>query len=325
MAVGDKLFVADKPTLDNVKNLIGASGAAAGISTLFAYLARLEGLIGTGGGGGEPGDLSAVTTLIGTANPAEGSGDLSTLFKGLRLIADYVDTVETKIGTSWDAAGTSTLFARLAQIAGYTDQVEGYVDTLKTLIGTASPASGDLSTLFRGLKLIADYVDTLETKVGLNSDAAGSSTLFARLAQIAGFVDTLETLVGTASPGTAGTDTLFKYLKKVNDAVVLNGIVNIYSQAVFYPDYGTVFDISGSGILNGIFAPAVKGAINAILTIDGTEKFNDILYIVASSSQYGAGGLPGSIRFNSSLKLEVKSYETGRPPHGGGTSCRLRR
>lgn len=49
-------------------------------------------------------------------------------------IADKVtlDAIKTLLGLNTDAAGTSTVFARLAQIAGYTDQVEGYVDTLES-------------------------------------------------------------------------------------------------------------------------------------------------------------------------------------------------
>lgn len=49
-------------------------------------------------------------------------------------IADKVtlDAIKTLLGLNTDAAGTSTVFARLAQIAGYIDQVKGYVDTLES-------------------------------------------------------------------------------------------------------------------------------------------------------------------------------------------------
>jgi len=85
--------------------------------------------------------LDAVKALIGDANPV--SGDLLTLFKGLKLIADYVDTLETKVGTNADGAGTSTLFARLAQLAGYTDSLEsGVVDLQTSRVGAQNdPAS----------------------------------------------------------------------------------------------------------------------------------------------------------------------------------------
>ncbi|MFX4261050.1 hypothetical protein ACOBQJ_02490 [Pelotomaculum propionicicum] len=97
------------------------------------------------------------------------------------------------IGKSGDPAGITSLFAWMARLEQYVDQVEGYTDTVEGLIGTANPATGDLTTVFKGLKLITDYVDTLETKLGLNTDPAGTNTVFARLAQMAGYTDTLET------------------------------------------------------------------------------------------------------------------------------------
>ena len=65
------------------------------------------------------------------------------------------------------------------------------LDQVKALIGTASPSGGDLTTLFKSMKLIADYVDTLEARLGINTDPAGSGTIFSRLTQIAGYTDTV--------------------------------------------------------------------------------------------------------------------------------------
>jgi len=131
VAIGDKLFVADKPTLDAVK------------------------------------------VLIGDANPA--SGDLLTLFKGLKLIADYVDTLETKVGTNTDGAGTGSIFARLAQIAGYVDSVEGYVDTLETNLGTTAQAASSSGTALQRLAyIIANYPQKprTATKAGLTTTSS---------------------------------------------------------------------------------------------------------------------------------------------------------
>lgn len=66
-----------------------------------------------------------------------------------------IAALNTKVGANNNSPGTSTLFARLAQVAGFTD--------------------------------------TLETLVGLNTATAGTATLFARLAQIAGILQAVPT------------------------------------------------------------------------------------------------------------------------------------
>jgi hypothetical protein len=102
---------------------------------------------------------------LGQANP--GAGGTDTLFKFLKQINDYVDTLETKLGLNTDASGTTSVFARLAQIAA--------------------------------------YVDTLETSVGSNTDGSGTSTIFARLAQIAALSGAIPT--NTIKPRTTKTST----------------------------------------------------------------------------------------------------------------------
>lgn len=344
MTIGDKLFVADKPTLDSVKALIGASNPASGdLTTLFNGLKLINTLIGaTGDGAGVVsvfGKLAAiladtalikgytdrvedytdtVETLIGAASPA--SGDLTTVFRGLKLIADYVDTLETKVGLNNDAAGTTTLFARLAQIAGYVDQVEGYTDTVESSLATVQT---DLAT-------IKGYTDTLETKLGLNTDAAGTTTTFARLAQVAGYVDTLETLVGTADPATGDLTTLFKGLKLLADRTGINGsaadptgAINAKLAAVlqrvgggtpnfFYASVDlaagtvTLCNISGSGVFLGM-SSMVGYQSNCIITIDGAQRYSGPFSWGGSSSTTGGSILHGPMRFSSSLVITLSS------------------
>ena len=50
-------------------------------------------------------------------------------------IEQFPDPINTKVGANTDSSGTSTLFARLAQISAY-------VDTLETLVGTTGDAAG---------------------------------------------------------------------------------------------------------------------------------------------------------------------------------------
>jgi hypothetical protein len=239
-----------------------------------------------------------------------------------------------RVGTSADGSGIATLFGKLAAvladtalIKGYTDQVEGYVDSLESLVGTASPASGDLTTLFRGLKLIVDYVDTLETKIGLNNDAAGTTTLFARLAQIAGYTDqvegyvdtveaglitvladlvtvkgytdTLETNVGSNADASSATGSAHAKLKDVKAAVGL--IKALPTGAAQWGGFGTsaqpntALNISGSGWLYAVCAGGSYDSGQVIsIQIDGGT--------VRSSGSPSWAFMP--VRFASSLLVK---------------------
>ncbi|UKS30143.1 hypothetical protein LOZ80_14870 [Paenibacillus sp. HWE-109] len=126
-------------------------------------------------------------------------------------LSQIVD-VKSRIGTNADASGTNTLFARLAQIAAYVDQVEGYTDTLETLLGltgdaasgtgsvmarlaqlnsvlgtvntNASSANTTIGTVNTNVNTANTNISSTNTRIGANTDAAGTSTIFARLAQI---------------------------------------------------------------------------------------------------------------------------------------------
>lgn len=133
--------------------------------------------------------------LIGAAADAAGT---TSLFARLAQIADYVDTLETKLGLNTDAAGTTTLFARLAQIAGYTDQVEGYVDTLEANLGAINPpfGSGGFNTIFKALRLINDRM-LAWTRHGKESAGAinpAPSSSFATYLDISGYAGQISNL-----------------------------------------------------------------------------------------------------------------------------------
>lgn len=248
-----------------------------------------------------------------------------------------LDAVNTKVGTNADAAGTSTLFARLAQIAGYTD-------TLETLIGTASPTSGDLTTVFKGLKLIADYVDELESRltaaragyldylnnlntrltdtragkldlVGTTGDAAGTGSIFARLAQIAGYTDTVETALGQtgdAANATGSANAKLAYLIN-NVGPTTPQIADLYVASATSNTYYTACNISGRGLLSRVVINA--GALNSDkvaiqVTIDGGTPIV-FSWTNAVPSRYNFAGKGAQIHFpntlfKSSLKVEGK-------------------
>lgn len=201
-------------------------------------------------------------------------------------LAHIIQTLNV-LGKSTDVAGTGNVFSYLKrlegfvdQVEGYADQVEGYTDQVEGLIGTASPAAGDLTTLFRGLKLIADYVDTLETKVGTNADAAGTLTIFARLAQIAAYVDTLEAGLTTL---TGYTDTLEANVGSNADVASSTG-----SAHAKLKDLKTALSTIKS-------LPA--GSLQ-ISTVPSTDVTNTLLNITGSGWLLGAGGSGGNFAIN---------------------------
>jgi hypothetical protein len=186
-------------TLEDILAFIGQSSDPAGTATLFARLVQIANF------------TDSLESLIGSASPSTGGTD--TLFKFIKQVNDAVNSNGTKIGSNTDVAGTGTVFARLAQIAGYTDSVEG-------LIGTANPTTGDSSSLFNFLKLIYDLITA---KVGSNTDPAGTSTLFAYLAQIAGYTDTLEGSLGQTTDAASSTGSAHAKLKDIKTAIGNSG------------------------------------------------------------------------------------------------------
>lgn len=127
----DKAAIAALANIIQVINRIGTSADGSGVASLFGKLAAI---------------LADTSLIKGYTDQVEGYVDtlessLATVLADLVTIKGYTDTLETKVGLNSDGPGTTTLFARLAQIAGYTDQVEGYVDTLETNLGAMADAA----------------------------------------------------------------------------------------------------------------------------------------------------------------------------------------
>jgi len=123
------------------------------------------------------------------------------------------------------------------------------------------------------LVLLIDLLD----KLGYNAETAGTGTVFQRLAQIAGYTDAVESLIGAANPTASGTNTLFNYLKKIEDAVILKS----YQTSVYYSQndgvYRDIVNISGQGIMtkckiSGMSASYTSGgyAVRYRIYIDGS-------------------------------------------------------
>lgn len=98
--------------------------------------------------------LDRVETNVGSnADAASGTGSAHAKIKELRALCALLETRLTAtragkldlVGSTGDSAGTSTLFARLAQIAGYVDTLESYLSgTLFNYINNINVVTGDI-------------------------------------------------------------------------------------------------------------------------------------------------------------------------------------
>jgi hypothetical protein len=195
-----------------------------------------------------------------------------------------------RTGKNADAAGTSTVFARLAQIASY-------VDTLESTLGTVNT-----------------NVSANATKLGTNTDAAGTSTVFARLAQIAGYVDTLEGSLGQTGDAASTTGSVHAKL-----ATLLNSNAADLSQqtpkmAIIAATPGTnvsqtLLDIVGKGYLHSIsfISSSFSNTFSLGLIMDGVTLSSESDPFSSIGSYQEAFEFNGLFRFNNSLKVTLKS------------------
>lgn len=183
-----------------------------------------------------------------------------------------LEAVKALIGANTDPAGNATVFARLAQIAAYVDQVEGNTDTIESSLVTAL---ADLLT-------IKGFTDTLEANLGSNASVANpAGDLHAKVKDIKA---TLAGLDGTA------------YIGKFSTANTT---------------YTTALDVTGPGILTGAtFTVPGNNALSPHprVTIDGTviaDDFQGTMTLQGSGffTQSPIGS--ANIHFNSSLKIEL--------------------
>ncbi|WP_391571923.1 hypothetical protein [Cohnella sp.] len=234
----------------------------------------------------------------------------------LALLLDLL----SRIGKNTDSAGTSSLFAQLAQIAAYTDGVEAKTN----LIGTSADSAGT-ATIFARLAQLAGYTDTLETLIGTTGAAAGTGSVFARLAQIAAYVDTLEVglntdlianRVGNTGDAASSNGTLMSRLAYL----IANGQTKpktpqtaYYIGSVASNNWVTVVNVSGAGALFAVGVRNTMGTNPAYMqiriTIDGivtTYQFSDLrLWFSSVNGTQGCAIRDLNVFFTSSLKIEI--------------------
>lgn len=205
-----------------------------------------------------------------------------------------VDALGIKVGTNVDAAGTSTLFARLAQIAGYTDQVEGYVDTIETLIGAANPVTGGTNSLF-------NYLKRLEDSGGMAVDISSCAPF-----------------LGTSSDKYVAQASVFETLLSINGKGLLNEFIICGTTIVPYCKItidGTlkIYVRGGSGESSGYggFSSSISGS--SIMKVG----YTGVGSIVPASTVYpnttGTSGfvwLTHPLFFKTSVLIEIMSTST---------------
>jgi hypothetical protein len=263
--------IADKPTLDQV----------------LAYVDTLE-------------------SLIGTANPAS-PGDLTTLFKGLRLLANYVDELETRL-TAARAGKLDNLDALISSRAAAADWTAARAGKLD-LIGSTGDGSGVASLFGKLAAVLADtalikgytdqvegFVDALESNLGTTGDAANAAgTVLARLAELltnrltttrAGYLDGARYYRGSyLTSSSAWVNVLSVYGRGELNHLMMNmgGAAGSYQVSVD----GTVI-MSGSLVANNWHLPTIQGGLLQMNAVSG----NIVLP-------------PLNIRFKTSLLIEV--------------------
>ncbi|MFE4201134.1 hypothetical protein [Aneurinibacillus aneurinilyticus] len=207
------------------------------------------------------------------------------------------------------------------------------------LIGKNNAPAGT-TTLFARLTQLANYVDTLESLLGLNTDPAGTSSIFARLAQISAYVDTLEAQLGTSADGSTATGNLHQkvadlkyHLGNITDGPNPTGSVNsklvdIKNAITASTDWSKqkprilvqrgsvnpnssidIINITGKGYLLGFYYYVSLYYVCPGIIIDGVQTLSE-------GGGYTSGTLGtifnGPLRFNNSLRIYLNQPYTGQ-------------
>lgn len=186
-------------------------------------------------------------------------------------IADKVtlDAVKALIGATGDAAGIGSIFARLAQIAGYTDSVEG---TLATLSTSAQAAA------------ILAYVDELEARL---------------TATRAGYLDRLDAAISSRASATDYTAARASRLDYIQNWAGKTPQFASY-QVVGQGTWQTVLNVAGAGFLLSLCQLNPAGILK--ITIDGVERLNRALGPYNSTMDFAFFYLH---RFTSTINIQI--------------------
>ena len=153
----------------------------------------------------------------------------------------------------------------------------------------------------------------LRRQVGLRTDAASATgSLHAKVAEELA-------RIGAINPASGGTDTLFRYLRKLWED---SGRLSLQNARITHTSHSstsltTHIEITGSGYLTGItgflmnYTAGQSGWVE--VTIDGTVRLTDSARFVQGVANGDAFSLalPAFLRFSSSLRIRGKISSAG--------------
>ncbi|MCP1355098.1 hypothetical protein [Aneurinibacillus migulanus] len=218
------------------------------------------------------GKSQEIIDLIGKNNAPAGT---TTLFARLTQLANYVDTLENLLGLNTDVAGTNSIFARLAQITAY-------VDTLEASLGQANDSMNINGSVHAKIKEARDLLAWVSACIGDNSNGPHpDGSVHAKLKDIKNAI--------TASTDWSKQKPFGKaYYSQTTPPLTSSSIINVYGKGYFLGlnFYGAIYYIYPEIIIDGTYIIKGPGGTtnsqNTIVT--GPLRFNDSLRIYVSSN-----------------------------------------
>lgn len=149
--------------------------------------------------------------------------------------------------------------------------------------------------------MMEGMISFLRRHVGLRTDAASAS----------GSLHSKAALIGAPNPASGGTDTLFKYNRKLRDELMSkNNTPRItYVEASLGTSYANLINITGSGYLTGLSVYLSTSQTYYIeVVIDGAVLATEMRVVAASTaSDKMTVSIPFLHRFNSSLQIRHRA------------------
>ena len=181
MATGDKIFIADKQTLDDVNSKLGSTGNTGGSASAGTIMGKLNAII------------SSITTFVGTWTAAR---------------AAKVDNLDAKVSTRQSETDAATRYDQLNTNTGVNNTASATGTLSQKLSHTINTVNSRQSE-----SDAASRYNQLNANTAVNNTASATGTLSQKLSHIIGLFPTLtpKKLVSKAvniNIETAGTHTL---------------------------------------------------------------------------------------------------------------------
>lgn len=225
------------------------------------------------------GKSQEIIDLIGKNNASAGT---TTLFARLTQLANYVDTLESLLGLNTDVAGTNSIFARLAQISAY-------VDTLEASLGQANDPMNINGSVHAKIKEARDLLAWVSACIGDNSNNPHpDGSVHAKLKDI-------KNTITASTDWTKQKPMGFVKYSHTTPPLTSTSIMSVFGKGYFLGlnYYGSVYYVYPKLMIDDIYVINEQG---------GTSNSQNVI-------------LTGPLRFNKSLKIYVSSNTTGES-HG---------